>query len=92
MTIDDDYVRLLWRAETLRRCAVAIDAALVDRLVAFAGDDTWLGPTADAFVLDMRRARALVVEAETVVRAAATRLQALADRLRQEQIRAGLRS
>jgi hypothetical protein len=92
VTVDDALMRLLWRAETMSRLAATIDAAVLDRLLAFAGDDTWLGPTATAFRDDLGRARCLIVEAQSIVRAAAQQAQTAAERVRSEQIRAGIRS
>lgn len=92
MTGDDGYLRLVERSDALRRLAARIDVTLVDALIALAGRDTWLGPRADVCADDLRLVRAHVIEAEAEARRAAERLAQAAERLRQEQIRAGVRS
>jgi hypothetical protein len=68
-TPDSDALRA--RAAALRSLAVRLDASVIHDLRTAAGDDTWRGPTADAFVADARRAERICDDAAAGLRAAA---------------------
>jgi hypothetical protein len=70
---DADALRA--RATALRSLAARLDASAVHELPAAAGDDTWRGPTADAFVTDARRAARRCDDASAALRAAARALE-----------------
>jgi len=65
----------LERARALRSLAARIDASVLHDLVAAAGDDTWRGPTADAFVAEVRWAERRCDDASAALRAAARGLE-----------------
>ncbi len=67
-TTDSDALRA--RAAVLRSLAARLDASVIHDLRAAAGDDTWRGPTADAFVADVRRAERICDDAGADLRAA----------------------
>lgn len=87
-----EVTRLRWRATQLRDAARRIRTVPVEELVWRAGADTWRGPVADGFVDDASRARRACDMAATVADSLARRLDALAAQIREEQVRAGLRS
>jgi hypothetical protein len=70
---DPDALRA--RATALRSLAARLDASVLHDLPAAAGDDTWRGPTADAFVADAHRARRRCDDASAALRAAARALE-----------------
>jgi hypothetical protein len=72
MTPDSDALRA--RASALRSLAARLDASVIHDLRGAAGDDTWRGPTADAFVADVRRAERVCDDASAALRAAARTL------------------
>jgi hypothetical protein len=72
-TPDPDALRA--RAGALRSLAARVDASVIHELLAVAGDDTWRGPTADAFVADVRRAERQCDDASESLRAAARALE-----------------
>jgi hypothetical protein len=78
MTADADPDVLRARAHALRAMAARLDASVLYELVAAAGDDTWRGPTADAFVADARRGERVAADAAAELRAAARTLEATA--------------
>ena len=78
MTVAADPDVLRARARALRSVAARLDASVIHELAAAAGDDTWRGPTADAFVADARRAENVCVEAAEEIRSAARALEARA--------------
>jgi hypothetical protein len=69
------------RAGTLRRFALLIAGAELGALARLAGDDTWYGPTAGAFLDDCRAVDRLVDGAVRDLRGAARRLEQQADEL-----------
>lgn len=91
-SIDTDVARLRWRASRLAEAAGRIEAVAVESVHLRAGDDTWRGPTAAAFAEALWRARLSRDAASRLARTAAGQLEWQADRLREEQLRAGLRS
>lgn len=91
-SIDADVARLRWRADRLAEVAGRIDAVALESVHLRAGDDTWRGPTAAAFVDALWRARLSRDAASRLVRTTAAHLVWQAERLREEQLRAGLRS
>ena len=70
---DPDALRA--RATALRSLAARLDASVLHALPALAGDDTWRGPTADAFVADARRAGHRCDDAAAALRGAARALE-----------------
>jgi hypothetical protein len=72
-TPDPDVLRA--RARALRSLAARLDASVIHELRAAAGDDTWRGPTADAFVADVLRAERRCDEAGEELRVAARELE-----------------
>jgi uncharacterized protein YukE len=70
---DPDALRA--RARALRSLAARLDASVLHDLRAAAGDDTWRGPTADAFVADVQRAERRCDDAGAALRAAARALE-----------------
>jgi uncharacterized protein YukE len=72
-TADSDALRA--RAGALRSLASRLDTSAIHELRAAAGDDTWRGPTADAFVADLRRAERRCDDASEALRAAARTLE-----------------
>ena len=74
MTVAADPDVLRARARALRSVAARLDASVIHELVAAAGDDTWRGPTADAFCADARRAERQRAGAGEDLRAAARAL------------------
>jgi hypothetical protein len=91
-TIDAEVARLRWQAARLVEVANRLEAVSLEAVHLRAGDDTWRGPTAAAFTESLWRARVARDTATRVVRTAAGHISARADRLREEQLRAGLRS
>jgi hypothetical protein len=71
-TPDADALRA--RAAAMRSLAARLDASVIHDLRSAAGDDTWRGPTADAFVADVRRAERDCDDASADLRAAARAL------------------
>ena len=71
-TSDSDALRA--RAAALRSLAVRLDASVIHDLRSAAGDDTWRGPTADAFVADAGRVERACDDAAGGLRAAARAL------------------
>ncbi len=63
------------RAGALRALARRLDASVIGDLTAAAGDDTWRGPTAEAFRADARRAERLRDDAVATLAAAARALE-----------------
>ncbi len=78
MTVVADPDVLRARARALRSLAARLDASVLHDLLAAAGDDTWRGPTADAFVADVRRSAQRCVQAAEELRGAARALEATA--------------
>jgi hypothetical protein len=91
-SVDVDVARLRWRASQLVEAAGRIEAVALESVHLRAGDDTWRGPTAAAFADALWRARLSRDAASRLVRTAASHLVWQAERLREEQLRAGLRS
>jgi uncharacterized protein YukE len=79
MTITPDPEALRARAGALRALAARLDASVIHDLLAAAGDDTWRGPTADAFGDSVRRAQRGCDDAGEELRAAARALELAAD-------------
>jgi hypothetical protein len=76
--------RLRARAEDLRRFASTLEHARMTNAHAVAGDDTWVGPTAQACADDLRRlARQLLLRCDEL-RTAARRLDRAADAIAAE--------
>jgi hypothetical protein len=67
------------RAGALRTLARRLDASVLTELLRAGGDETWRGPTADAFQSDARRAERLCDDAAALLRAAARALEADAE-------------
>lgn len=82
-----DPATLRRRAADLRRLAVAVDHSIVRNLGALAGSDTWVGPTASAFLDTWRWAGRLLDEAIDDLHRQARRLDAAAAEL--ERVGAG---
>jgi hypothetical protein len=91
-SIDAEVARLRWRAAQLVEAAGRIEAVALEAVHLRAGADTWRGPTAVAFIESVTRARLSRDAAARHVRTAASQLVWQAERLREEQLRAGLRS
>jgi hypothetical protein len=91
-SIDAEVARLRWRAARLTEAAGRIEAVALDSVQLRSGDETWRGPTAAAFSDSLWRARLSRDAAVRHARTAAGQLLWQADRLREEQLRAGLRS
>ena len=78
--------RLRARAEDLRRFARTLENARLTDAYTTAGDDTWVGPTAQACANDLRRlARQLLLRCDEL-RVAARRLDRAADAITSEII------
>jgi hypothetical protein len=77
------------RARSLRRFAAMVEGAQLGALARLAGDETWYGPTAGAFLEDCRTVDRLVEEAVDGLRRAATRLDHEAHGLEQAALAAG---
>jgi uncharacterized protein YukE len=75
MTVTPDPDVLRARARALRSLAARLDASVIHDLLAAAGDDTWRGSTADAFVEGVRRAERRCDDASEELRAAARALE-----------------
>jgi len=78
------------RARSLRRFAALVEGAQLDALTRLAGDETWYGPTAAAFLEDCRAIDRLIDDAVDGLRRAATRLDHEARRLDQAALARGL--
>lgn len=91
-SIDAEVARLRWRAAQLVEVAGRLEAVALEAVHLRAGDDTWRGPTAAAFAESLWRARLARDAAARVIRSTAGQLVWQADRLREEQLRVGLRS
>ena len=76
------------RASDLRRFATQIEASQLRALAGLAGDATWYGPTAGAFLADCRTVDRLVEEATDGLRRAATRLDHEAQEVERAQLSA----
>jgi hypothetical protein len=76
-----DPVILRQRAGVLRRLAALLDASMVRRLPALAGDDKWCGPTATAFLDDAHALRRALDVAVADLRHDAARLERQAEAL-----------
>jgi hypothetical protein len=80
----EQATRLRARADDLRRFARTLETARMTTAHTVAGDDTWVGPTAQACANDLRRlARQLLVRCDEL-RAAARRLERAADAITAE--------
>jgi hypothetical protein len=76
--------RLRARAEDLRRFARTLENVRMTNAYSAAGDDTWVGPTAQACADDLRRlARQLLLRCDEL-RTAARRLDRAADAIAAE--------
>jgi hypothetical protein len=75
MPPDRDPEALRARARRLRRLAAQLQRSTIYELRRLAGDDTWRGPTADAFMLDATWAQRTLDTATTELVAAARLLE-----------------
>ena len=84
MATTQHATRLRARAEDLRRLARTLENTPLTTAHTVAGDDTWVGPTAQACATDLRRlARQLLLRCDEL-RAAARRLERAADAIAAE--------
>jgi hypothetical protein len=77
------------RAHALRCLAQRIDALPLSIIGVRSGPDTWCGPTAEGFALDLTRCRLHLVTAAATARAVARALDADAARARLAQVATG---
>ena len=91
-TIDAQVAMLRGRADGLLSAARRVEALWWEGVLLLAGEDTWRGPVAQGCRDDLRLVVSHRDAAATALRASAIRLEAEAQRLREEQLRAGLRS
>ncbi len=90
-TVDAQVAQLRARATGLLTAARRIEALWWEGVLVLAGEETWRGPLAQRCRDDLRTVVSHRDAAAASLRAAATRLEAEARRLREEQLRAGLR-
>lgn len=76
MPIDIDRLQQAARAATLRRLALRLENCEVGALIQHAGNDTWIGPTADRCRSELATHAAAISSAVTDLRARARRIDA----------------